>query len=72
MTRRAIWTLSRKTYKRQGQTNMNKMSMPRNRLQQLKAVTPEDKHPQEGHPCLGNKIPFLIYVMLVIIMVIKI
>ena len=71
MTRRAIWTLSKKTYKRQGQANMKKMSMPRNRFQQLKAATPEDKHLQEGHLCPGTKIYFLVYVMPVIIMVIK-
>ena len=71
MTRRAIWTLSRKTYKRQGQANMGKMSMPRNKFQQLKVVTPENKHPQEGHLCPGTKISFMVYDMPIIIMVIK-
>ena len=71
MTRRAIWTLSRKVYKKQGQVNMKKMSMQRNRFEQLKAATPEDKHLQEGHLCPGTEISFLVYVMLVIIMVIK-
>ena len=71
MTRRAIWTLSRKYYKKQGQVNMKKMSMPRTRFQQLNVVTPENKHPQEGHLRPGTKIYFMVYVMPVIIMVIK-
>ena len=71
MTRRAILTLSKKTYKRQGQANMKKMSMRRNMLQQLKIVTPEDKHPKVDHPCPGTKTSFLVYVMPVIAIVIK-
>ena len=45
--------------------------MKKNRFQQLKAATPEDKHLLEGHLCPGTKISFLVYVMHVIIMVIK-